>query len=436
MACFLAIDIGASSGRHIVGWPEKGELHTKEVYRFPNGVREENGHLIWDVEALFSHVLCGIRAAFARFPDIESLSVDTWGVDYVLLRDGKAVLPVYAYRDSRTDAVIPKVHEAVSFSELYAHTGCQFQPFNSIYQLCDDLQSGRLAHASDVLMLPEYLMYRLTGVKMREYTNATTMGLVNAQTGEFDREIVEKLGLPMRLFPKLAQPGTVLGELLPEIAQAVGGSCKAVLCATHDTGSAVEGIPMDGSDAYISSGTWSLLGVKTPKPITDAASREANYSNEGGVGYNRYQKNIMGMWLVNCLQKELCPDTPFSEIVRLAEESTCDALVDANAADFLSPPSMKAAFDHAAGGKLRTTGDYFRCAYRSLAESYRRALAELEENTGRAYSKLYIVGGGAKNAFLNRLTAESTGKQVIALPIEATALGNLKIQMEATGCVM
>ena len=188
---------------------------------------------------------------------------------------------------------------------------------------------------------------------------------------------------------------------------------------------------MEGNHPYISSGTWSLLGGKTPKPITDAGSEAANYSNEGGVGYNRYQKNIMGMWLVNCLQKELCPDTPFPEIVKAAEESTCELSVDANAQMFLAPESMKAAFDEATGHGLRTMGDYFRCAYKSLAISYRVALEELEANTGSHYSKLYIVGGGAKNQFLNRLTAEETGKEVVALPIEATALGNLKIQMNA-----
>ena len=281
-----------------------------------------------------------------------------------------------------------------------------------------------------MLMIPEYLMYKLTGVKAREYTNATTMGMVDAKTGQFDLETVDVLGYPRQLFPKLSQPGTVLGELRPEIRAAVGGNCKVVLCATHDTGSAVEGIPMEGDHPYISSGTWSLLGVKTPKPITTADSMEANYSNEGGVGYNRYQKNIMGMWLVNELQRELCPELSFPQIVTLAEESSCCLLVDADAPEFLAPRSMKKAFDDATGGRLKTLGDYFRCAYMSLAASYDTALDELEGNTGKYYKKLYIVGGGAKNAFLNRLTEEATGKQVIALPIEATALGNLKIQME------
>ena len=421
MKYYLAIDIGASSGRHIVGWQEAGDIKTKEVYRFPNGVQEQNGHLVWDVDTLLSHVKAGIAAAKAAFPGIVSLSVDTWGVDYVLLRGDEEVRPVYAYRDSRTEAAIPKVHEILPFSELYTKTGCQFQPFNSIYQLYTDKFTGRLEGVTDFLMIPEYLLWKLCGVKVKEYTNATTTGMVSAETGEFDAEIISALGLPP-VFPKLQKPGTVLGEY---------DGIKCVLCATHDTASAVEGIPMVENAPYISSGTWSLLGVKTPKPFTNAASCTANYSNEGGVGYNRYQKNIMGMWLVNELQKELCSGLGFAEIVNAAKESACDALIDANAPEFLAPKSMKTAFDTATGGKFVSIGDYFRCAYRSLAESYVKALAELERNTERTYEKLYIVGGGAKNEFLNHLTARATGKQVVALPIEATALGNLKIQMEA-----
>lgn len=419
---YLAIDIGASSGRHIVGWREKGEVRTKEIYRFPNGIQETNGCLLWDTEALLREVKTGIRMAKAEFPGIRSLSIDTWGVDYVLLREDREVWPVYAYRDSRTEAVIPQVHEKIPFTELYRRTGCQFQPFNTIYQLYADKLDGRLDGASDFLMIPEYLLWKLCGVKAKEYTNATTTGLVNAGAGEFDREIAEILGYPQRLFPTLCRPGTVLGEY---------EGIRCILCATHDTASAVEGIPMKENAPYISSGTWSLLGVKTPAPLTDRNSEAANYSNEGGVGYHRYQKNIMGMWLVNRLQQELCPDKPFGEIVKMAQESSCDLLVDANAPAFLAPESMTAAFDRAVDGGLRSVGDYFRCAYRSLAVSYRDALRELEQNTGHTYDQLYIVGGGAKNAFLNRLTEEATGKQVIAFPIEATALGNLKIQMEA-----
>ncbi len=426
MKYYLAIDIGASSGRHIVGWRENGELQTKEVYRFPNGVKEQDGHLTWDVDALESHVRAGIEEALKLYPHIESLSVDTWGVDYVLLNGEQPILPCYAYRDGRTEAVIEKVHEKMPFAELYRRTGIQFQPFNTIYQLYADKLAGRLAQATDFLLIPEYLMYRLCGVKSHEYTNATTGGMVSAETGEYDAEIFEALDLPKQLFQPLQQPGTVIGEYK---------GIRVMLCATHDTGSAVEGIPMEGNELYISSGTWSLLGVKVPKPITDEGSLAANYSNEGGVGYTRYQKNIMGMWLVNRLRAELCPDTPWNEITAEAETKHFDHLVDANDPIFLAPESMKAAFDAKLPHPPKCVGGYFRCAYRSLAQGYRQAIEEIERNTGKTYEKLYIVGGGAKNQFLNKLTEEAAGKQVIALPIEATAIGNLMIQMkEDTAC--
>ncbi len=424
MKYYLAIDIGASSGRHIVGWREDGETRTEEVYRFPNGVTEREGHLTWDVEALEAHVRAGIDRALAQFPGIVSLSVDTWGVDYVLLRGEEPLLPCYAYRDSRTEAVIPRVHERMPFPELYRRTGIQFQPFNTVYQLYADKLAGRLAEATDFLMIPEYLLWRLCGVKSHEYTNATTGGMVSAETGEFDAEILRALALPERLFHPLQQPGTVIGTYR---------GMRVVLCATHDTASAVEGIPMaPGENAlYLSSGTWSLLGVKAERPITDEASRAANWSNEGGVGYTRYQKNIMGMWIVNRLRAELCPDKPWDEITREAEEKRFDHTVDVNDPVFLAPESMRAAFDAKLPHPPKCAMGYFRCAYRSLALGYRQAIAEIEGSTGRTYDKLYIVGGGAKNAFLNRLTEEASGKRVVALPIEATALGNLHIQMTA-----
>ena len=421
MKYYLAIDIGASSGRHIVGWRENGQVQTCEVYRFPNGVVSTRGHLTWNVDALLGHVKAGILEAKQRFPAIESLSVDTWGCDYVLMRGSEEVLPCYAYRDSRTEPIVERVHELVPFSELYRRTGCQFQSFNTLYQLCDDVKNGRLEGVTDFLMVPEYLMYKLTGAKAKEYTNATTTGLIRAETGKYDLEIVRKLDLPEHLFPELRQPGTVIGEY---------EGIQVLLCATHDTASAVEGIPVEGNHPYISSGTWSLLGVKTDKPITTAASELANWSNEGGVGYNRYQKNIMGMWLINRLKDELCPEMDFGTIVAEAEKSGFDETVDANAALFLAPKSMKAAFDQALTAHPKSVGDYFRCAYRSLALSYMNAIQELQHNTGQHYDKIYIVGGGAKNQFLNRLTEEASGKEVIALPIEATALGNLKIQMQ------
>ncbi len=403
---------------------ECGELKTEEVYRFPNGVQMLDGHLTWNVDELLRHVKEGIRAAKERFDGIRSLSVDTWGVDYVLMKGDEEVRPCYAYRDSRTEARIPEVHAKMPFAELYRRTGIQFQPFNTVYQLYADKAAGRLEGVTDFLMVPEYLMYKLCGNKAHEYTNATTGGLVSAETGEFDGAIIRALGLPEGLFHRLQQPGTVIGEY---------EGIQVVLCATHDTGSAVEGIPMESEQPYISSGTWSLLGVKTAKPITGEASRLANWSNEGGVGYNRYQKNIMGMWLINRLRDELCPAKPFPEIVHEAEQSLFDETVDANAGDFLAPESMKAAFDAALREKPQSIGDYFRCAYRSLALCYKNAIEELEANTGVRYEAIYIVGGGAKNAFLNALTEKASGKKVVALPIEATAIGNLLVQYRAIG---
>ena len=422
MKRYLAIDIGASSGRHIVGWNENGKLMTEETYRFPNGVETLDGHLTWNIDSLLFHVKEGIRLSKERFGAIESLSVDTWGVDFILMKGEEEVRPCYAYRDGRTEAVIPEVHAKIPFSELYRRTGIQFQPFNTVYQLYADKLAGRLDGVTDFLMMPEYLMYKLCGVKSHEYTNATTGGMVSAETGEYDPAIIRALGLPEQLFNRLSQPGTVIGEY---------EGIKVVLCATHDTGSAVEGIPMEGEQPYISSGTWSLLGVKTEKPITNEASELANWSNEGGVGYNRYQKNIMGMWLINRLRDELCPGKPFGEIVHEAEQSVFEETVDANAQAFLAPESMKAAFDEALGLKPQTIGDYFRCAYRSLALSYMNAIQELQHNTGRHYDSVYIVGGGAKNQFLNALTEKARGKKVIALPIEATALGNLLMLINA-----
>ena len=432
MKYYLAIDIGASSGRHIVGWQEKGALETEEVYRFQNGVTEVDGHLTWDLDRLEREVREGVDAALRRYPQIESLSSDTWGVDYVLLKGGEPVLPCYAYRDSRTEAAIPKVHERIPFEELYARTGIQFQTFNTIYQLYSDKLSGRLEEATGYLMMPEYLMWRLAGgnqageASLHEYTNASTTGLVNAATGRFDREIISRLGLPEKLFGELSQPGTVLGEYK---------GTRVVLCPTHDTASAVEGIPMVGNELFLSSGTWSLLGAKLPKAITTPESREANFSNEGGVGYIRCLKNIMGMWMVNNLRGELCPDEDFSAIVAGAEQSAYPGLVDVTAQRFMAPEDMAEAMREALseGGfaQPQAPADYFRCAYRSLARCYGESVRELEQLTDRKYHALYIVGGGAKNPYLNRLAKEETGLEIVALPIEATALGNLMCQIKA-----
>lgn len=429
MKYYLAVDIGASSGRHIVGWQEGGTLRTEEVYRFPNGVKEEAGHLVWDIAALVAHVKAGIKAAFAKYP-VSRIAIDTWAVDYVLMRGAAEVLPCYAYRDGRTAEAVKAVHQKVPFSELYERTGIQFQPFNTIYQLSDDLARGRLSDVTDFLMIPEYLTYKLTGVKVHEYTNATTTGLVNAGTGEYDGALISALGLPARLFSRLAQPGSRAGSLLAEVAAEVGGDAEVVLCASHDTASAVEGIPM-AEGAFLSSGTWSLLGTKVPKAICSEAARSQNFTNEGGVGYFRFLKNIMGMWVINRLKAELAPESTFDEVMNAAKASAFDETVDVNDAIFLAPASMRAAFDATLKTKPAAAGDYFRCAHRSLALGYKRALEALARCTNKPFDTLYIVGGGAKNKWLNELTEEACGVRVVALPIEATALGNLKVQMQS-----
>ena len=433
MKYYLAIDIGASSGRHIVGYMKDGVLMTEETYRFPNGMDSVDGHLVWDVDRLFEEVIIGITETFKKFPKIESLSIDTWGVDYVLMRDDEPIPPVYAYRDGRTDTVVDDVHALISFKELYEHTGIQFQKFNSIYQLYVDKLWGRLDDATDFLMIPEYLMYKLTGVKKKEITNATTTGMINAVSMRYDRKIWSCLGLPLALDATLYEPGTLVGRLKPDIVKRVGGDLDVVLCATHDTASAVEAIDMKTNAPYISSGTWSLLGVKTQFALTDEKSRESNYSNEGGVHYNRYQKNITGMWIVQSLRAELCPELSYSEIVDLATESSFAEIFDVNDDMFTAPDSMKNAIDRYlfANGK-RLPGeiaDYFRSAYISLAYCYGEAIRDMESNTNTVYSEIYVVGGGAKNDYLNELTEKYTGKSVVALPIEATAIGNIKIQM-------
>ena len=422
MKCCLAIDLGASSGRAILGRREGDRLLTEEVYRFPNRLDRSGGSLTWDTARLLQEVKTGVARAKARCGEIVSMAIDTWGVDYVLLRGGEEVPPCYAYRDGRTEAVIPSTHARVPFEELYRRTGCQFQPFNTLYQLCADRASGRLKGVTDFLMLPEYLSWKLCGVKAREETNAGTTGLLSACTGDYDRELAALLGLPEELFPPLSPPGTLLGEY---------EGIPVRFCASHDTASAVEGIPGDPAAPYISSGTWSLLGLRTEKPLTDEPSCRGNWSNERGVGYNRYQKNIMGLWLVNELKRELCPDSPWPEVLDAAERSTFDGMVDAEDPAFLAPARMTAAFDEALGRKPPDAPAYLRCACRSLASAYARALKELAANTNKRFTSLTVVGGGANNGFLNRLTAEMSGLKVEAYPLEATALGNLKIQWEA-----
>ncbi|MCD8306705.1 MAG: rhamnulokinase [Clostridia bacterium] len=429
---FLAIDIGASSGRHIVGRWDGDKIETDEVYRFPTGVCRKDGCLEWDIDRLFECVVLGIREAFTKHPGIKCLAIDTWAVDYVLMdAENRPIKPCYAYRDLRTEKVIDEVHSIVPFETLYKKTGIQFQPFNTIYQLYADKKAGRLDKAASLLMLPEYLVYRLTGERRREYTNATATGLLSTETGDYDRDITDALGLPERFFETPVAPGTPAGTLKKGIAEYVGGNCRVAMCATHDTASSVEGMDIEGDNPYISSGTWSLLGLKVPRAITTDESLKANFTNEGGVGYIRYQKNIMGMWIINELKRDICPFLSFPEIVALAKASSFEETVDVNSETFLSPQNMKKAFDDTLTQKPSCVGDYFRCATLSLAQGYKKALEELSANTGKTFDRLFIYGGGAKNTLLNEMTQDVCGIQVVPRPVEASALGNLKVQMRA-----
>lgn len=435
MDYYLSIDIGSTSGRHIVGWFEDGEIRQDEVYRFSNGPEKKDGHLIWNLDRLFGEVKTGIRCAFEKYPVIRSLSIDTWGSDYVLMNGDQEILPSFTYRDSRTNQSSKEVHDIVPFDEIYERTGYQYGPYNAIYHLYSDKTMGRLEHATDFLLMPEYLLYKLSGVKKKEATNNSTTSLVDPRTGKFDLELTRKLGLPDHLFTDLAAPGTYLGPLLPEIAEEVGGTCNVILCATHDTESAISVIPMEQDQIYISSGTWSLLGVRLDEPIVTPEGAKAGFSNEGGLDYICYLTNIPGMWVAEQLRSNLCPGESFNVIVPQAEASGYKHLINPYDPAFTAPESMTQAFCDYLTAKgcpaPETTGDFFSCAYHSLAFCYKQAIDSLEKVTGQSYEKIYITGGGSKNKFLNRLTEEYTGKKVIPYPIEASTAGSILIQMKA-----
>ncbi len=439
MRYYLAIDIGASSGRHILAHLEDGKMITEEIYRFQNGPEmltayDGEKHLMWTHERLFGEILNGLKKAKELGKIPYSVGIDTWGVDYALLDENdEAIGGIYCYRDSRTDATIPEVHATVPFAELYAKTGIQFSTFNSVYQLLDDKKTGRMAKAKSMLMLPDYFHFRLTGVKKQEYCNATTSGMVNTVTHTWDEEIIERLGYKKELFGQLAHPGELVGEFTDEVAAIVGYKAKVVLPATHDTASAVLAAPLDAQTPYISSGTWSLLGVEQDKAHTSAAAREAGYSNEGSLNNTfRLQINIMGLWMIQQVRHELDDKYSFVELVNMARENPVDDEINVNDQRFLAPESMIAEINAAAGRQI-PVGEMAYVIYNNLAKYYDVAYKALEEVTGKKYETLNIIGGGSKNGFLNELTAKYTGKKIITGPAEGTAIGNLMMQMIGCG---
>ncbi len=439
MRYYLAIDIGASSGRHILAHVENGVMITEEIYRFQNGPEtltayDGKPHLMWTHERLFTEILNGLKKAkeIGKIP--YSVGIDTWGVDYALLdENGEAIGGTYCYRDSRTDETIPAVHETVAFEKLYEKTGIQFATFNTVYQLLDDKRTGRMDKAKSFLMLPDYFHYRLTGVKKQEYTNATTTGMVNAITHTWDEEILEKLGYKKELFGELSQPGTEVGEFTDEVEKIVGYKAKVVLPATHDTASAVLAAPLEAQTPYISSGTWSLLGVEQNYAHTSEAAREAGYSNEGSVKQTfRLQINIMGLWMIQQVRHELGDKYSFAELADMARANPVGDEINVNEQKFLAPESMIDAINSSVGRQL-PVGEMAYVIYNNLAKYYDYSLKALEEVTGEKYETLNIIGGGSKNMLLNELTMKYTGKRVITGPAEGTAIGNLMMQMVGSG---
>lgn len=439
---YLAVDIGASGGRHILGSVKDGKIVLEEVYRFENGMTEIDGTLCWNTERIFSEILNGMKKCgeIGKIPT--TMSIDTWGVDFVLLDEsGKPLGKTVGYRDSRTDGMDDVVYRSISPEELYRRTGIQKAMYNTIYQLTAvrEKQPELLEKAKALLMTPDYYQFLLTGVRMQEYTIASTSQLLEVQSGEWDTELIERLGLPKDIFLKPCQPGTAVGKLRPEIAEQVGFDTEVVLCPSHDTASAVLSVPALGENTlFISSGTWSLMGVELLTANSSDAARVANFANEGGYGKRyRFLKNIMGLWMIQSVRRELAPEIGYGELCAAASRESISSIVDCNDERFLAPRSMaKAVQDYCreTNQQVPETLPELACViYNSLAMCYAKTVAQLEEITGVHYDSINIIGGGSNAEYLNELTAKFTHRTVLAGPSEATATGNILSQMIGAG---
>lgn len=431
MIYHLAIDIGASGGRHILGYIDNGIIVTKEIYRFENGIKSLGESLVWDISALEREVKAGIVKCKAMGLTPQTVAIDTWGVDYVLLdKEKKVIAPAIAYRDGATAFVQDEVSVLILKSYLYKRTGIQHQNFNTLYRLYCDKKQGRLDKAEYMLMMPEYLSYCLTGVIKHEYTNATTTNLVCADTKDWDWEIIDRLGLPRRLFGELSQPRSVVGGFSDSFAEVVGYNATVVLCPSHDTASAVAACPLAGDGVYISSGTWSLVGAELSAPVLSEDACNANFTNEGGVcGTYRFLKNIMGMWLFQGIRYSINKSLSYDEMMEAAEASGYRGTFDPNHPSLNAPDDMLEAIRELLGEPSLSVADALASIYSSLALSYAKAIKEIEQLSGKTYTKLHIMGGGSKDKYLNKLAAEYTGKKVLVGPTEATAIGNIISQM-------
>lgn len=439
---YLAIDIGASSGRHMLASLDDGKLKLEEIYRFDNGMVNKNSQLCWDVATLFKEILNGLKrcADVGKIPSY--MGIDTWAVDFVLLdEDDQLIGDAVGYRDLRTAGMDVLVDEKIPLETLYERTGIQKLIFNTIYQLMavKTKNPTHLQRAKSFLMIPEYFNFLLTGVKKAEYTNATSTQLIHVDDKNWDFDLIDRLGYPKEIFCDIAQPGTSVGMFTEKIMEAVGFNCEVILPATHDTASAVVAIPSnDVNTLYISSGTWSLMGVERLDTDCSAESRAYNFTHEGGYeGRYRYLKNIMGLWMIQELKRELNDAYSFAELCDMAAQETISSLVDCQDARFLAPDSMILALQQYCEEHqlpvLITAGELAAVVYNSLAACYAKTASELEEMMKQSYQKIHIIGGGANADYLNQITAQKTGKAIYAGPTEATAIGNIVVQMIATG---
>src|ERR1700730_4269752 len=445
---YIACDLGAESGRVMLGRLEDGRLTLEEMHRFPSAAVRVLGSLRWDVLRIFEELKPGRRTVAGRGASVTSLSVDSWGVDYVLINAVHPMLsPPFHYRDARTEGTYDEVRKQVGSELIFAETGIQFMPINTLYHLASDLEkSPALLDLADCfLMIGDYFNYLFSGVPRVDESNASTTQLYNPRTRSWSQVLIDRCGFPSKIFPQLVPPGTVLGPLLPEVAADTGlHEVQVVSTCSHDTGAAVAAVPaQQGGDwAYLSSGTWSLLGLELPEPLISEKVRERNFTNEAGYGgTTRFLKNIVGLWILQESRREWTRqgrELDYATLTREAENGEpFRSLIDPRATRFLKPgdmPQKIAVFCSETGQPApETPGQFVRCIFESLALIYRSAIEELERTTGRTIRRLHIVGGGSQSGLLNQFAASATGRQVVAGPAEATAIGNVLLQAIALG---
>jgi len=439
MKYYLAVDIGASSGRHILCHVEDKKIILEEIYRFKNNVIDKNNHFYWDIKYLFNEVKQGLKECVRLNKIPKSMGIDTWAVDYALLNEKEELVrDVFAYRDNRTDAHVKEVFEKISQDELYKKTGIQYQKFNTIYQLSSDAKEDK-QQSRYFLMVPDYLNYLLTGKMVNEYTNMSTTQLLDIKTNKLSDELVEVTGAHKDIFNEIVMPGKNLGNLNKEISDEIGFDLNVIVPATHDTGSAYMAA-IEKDSIIISSGTWSLLGIETLEPIVTKKAEEANFTNEGGYDFRyRFLKNIMGLWIIQEVSREYEGKYSFGELVDLARKEVFEGIFDVNDDRFLKPENMieeiKSYFEEKQEKAPETAGEIAYCIYNSLACCYKDAVNELEKITDRTYKTINIIGGGCQNGLLNEMIAKQSQKRVVAGPIEATALGNILCQLISDGVV-